>query len=122
MDFRRVVLVLLRIGAGVQIILGIAFWTGHLAPAVPVHRTIGVLFVLLLWTIALAGIAKRANIGLALFAIVWGLVIAAIGFTQQRILVGDSHWIVRVIHLLVSLAAMPIAERLARNPREPAAG
>ena len=38
------------------------------------------------------------------------------GMTQQAILPGDLHWIVRVMHLVIGLAAMPIAERLAGSP------
>jgi hypothetical protein len=109
------VLMLIRLGAGVQVVLGIGFWTGHWAPAIPAHRTIGVVYVVLLWVLAVVAMIKRANIGLALFAIAWGVAIAALGFTQQQILVGSSHWIIRVVHLVVSLAAMPIAERLARG-------
>jgi hypothetical protein len=108
-------LMLMRIGAGVQVVLGIGFWTGHWAPAIPAHRTIGMVYVLLLWVLAFIAMIRRANIGLALFALVWGLAIAGLGFTQQQILVGSAHWIIRVAHLVISLAAMPIAERLARG-------
>jgi hypothetical protein len=114
MDISRLALLLLRIAAGVQVVLGIGFWTGHWTQAIPVHRTIGMVFVLLLWIIAVVALARRANIGLAVFAIVWGLVIAGFGFSQQHILVGSGHWIVRVAHLVIALSAMPIAERLAR--------
>jgi hypothetical protein len=42
-------------------------------------------------------------------------VIAMLGFSQQRILIGDMHWIVRVLHLVIGLSAMPLAERLAKR-------
>ena len=115
MGIARWALMLMRVGAGLQVVLGIGFWTGHWAQAIPAHRTIGVVYVLLLWVLAVVAMIRRANTGLALFAIVWGLAIAGLGFAQQQILVGSSHWIVRVAHLVVSLAAMPIAERLARG-------
>jgi hypothetical protein len=70
------------------------------------------IFVLLLWSIAVLALAQRRRVGLALLAILWGVVLAAVGFTQQRILPGDLHWIVRVLHLAIGLAAMPIAELL----------
>jgi hypothetical protein len=106
---------LMRLGAGVQVVLGIGFWTGHWATAIPAHRTIGVVYVLLFWVLAVTAMIRRSHIGLALFVIVWGVAIAALGFTQQQILVGSSHWIIRVAHLVISLAAMPMAERLARQ-------
>jgi len=122
MGISRVALLLMRIAAAVQIILGIGFWTGHWTQAIPLHRTIGMVFVLLLWIIAGIAIAKRANIGLAAFAIIWGLVIAGFGFAQQSILVGGAHWIVRVAHLVIALSALPVAERLGRVPVKTAQG
>jgi hypothetical protein len=106
---------LMRLGAAIQLTLGIGFWTGHWINAIPVHRTIGMIYVALLWILAMLALVKRANMGLALFAIVWGVVIVALGMTQQTILVGSLHWIVRVLHLVIALSAMPIAERLARS-------
>jgi hypothetical protein len=116
MSVSRILLILMRIEAGLQVVVGLGFWTGHWYQLVGMHRAIGMTYVLLLWVIALIALAQRRSIKLALFAIVWGLVVAALGFTQQRLLIGDLHWIVRVLHLAIALAAMPIAERLARRP------
>ena len=116
MNVARLCLMLIRLAAAIQLILGIGFWTGHWMTAVPVHRTIGVIYVVLLWILAVLALFKRANVGLALFAIVWGVVIAGFGMAQQTILVGDLHWVIRVLHLIIALSAMPIAERLARSP------
>ena len=52
MKLTGVLLTLLRIAGTVQIILGIGFWTGHWYTAVPVHEMNGVLFVSLLWALA----------------------------------------------------------------------
>lgn len=108
----RALLVGMRVAMGLQVAVGIALWTGHWYSLVNLHMAIGALFVLMLWGIAGIAIAHRQSVGLAAFAFVWGLVIVAFGMTQQRILPGDLHWIVRVMHLVVGLAAMPIAERL----------
>jgi len=115
MNVARLSLMLMRLGAAIQLILGIGFWTGHWINAIPVHRTIGVIYVLLLWVLAVLALLKRADVGLALFAIVWGVVIAGLGMTQQTILVGSLHWVIRVLHLVIALSAMPIAERLSRR-------
>jgi hypothetical protein len=109
-------LMFMRIAALVQVIVGIGLWTGHLYSLVNVHRTIGVLFVLALWSIAVIALVQRRGIGLAFFAVMWGVVVAAVGFTQHLLLPGDLHWIVRVLHLVIALASMPIAERLAPTP------
>jgi len=109
----RILLMLLRLGVAVQVVVGIALWTGHWYSIVDAHRTIGVLYVLIFWAIAIIALAKRRQPGLAVLAILLGVVIAAVGFTQQRILPGDLHWIVRVLHLVIGVAAVPMAEKLA---------
>jgi hypothetical protein len=114
MNVARISLMLMRVGAAIQLILGIGFWTGHWITAIPLHRTIGTIYVLLLWVIAIVALVRKSNVGLAVFAIVWGVVIAGLGMMQTTLLVGDMHWIIRVLHLVIALSAMPIAERLAR--------
>ncbi len=109
-------LMFMRIAALVQVVVGIGLWTGHLYAFVDVHRTIGMLFVLALWGIAAIAVVQRRAAGLAAFAVVWGVVVAAVGFTQQQLLSGDLHWIVRVLHLAIAMASMPIAERLVPKP------
>ena len=115
MKATRGLLVGMHVAIAIQIIVGIALWTGHWYSLVNLHMAVGSLFVLMLWAIAGIAIAHHQSAGLAAFAIVWGLVVAAVGMTQQGILPGDLHWIVRVMHLAIGLAAMPIAERLARG-------
>jgi hypothetical protein len=113
----RVLLVLLRIGAAVQLVVGITLWTGHGYALRSFHMATGVVFVLLLWAIAGLALARRRRVGLALFALAWGLVIPAFGMAQQGLLIGDLHWIVRTLHLLIGLAAMPMAALLGGDPR-----
>jgi hypothetical protein len=104
---------LLRVLVAVQLVVGIALWTGHGYSMVGMHMAIGIVFVVLLWSIAIIALVKRQRMGLGLLALVWGVIIVAVGMTQQRVLPGDLHWIVRVLHLVISVAAMPIAEKLA---------
>jgi Gpi18-like mannosyltransferase len=113
MSLSRILLMLMRIGAAVQVVVGLGLWSGRWYSLVDLHRTVGVVYVVLLLVLAIIALVQRRTVKVALFAIVWGFVIAAVGFAQQGILVGDLHWIVRVAHLIIGLAAMPIAERLA---------
>ena len=69
-----------------------------------------------LWRIAVIALVQRRSAGPAFFALLWGLLVAALGFMQQSILVGELHWIVRVLHLVIGLASVSIAERLAPKP------
>jgi len=121
MRVSRGLLMFMRVATLVQLIVGIVLWTGHLLSWVDVHRTIGVLFVLSLWIIAIIALVQRRSPGLAAFGILWGLLVAGLGFMQQGILVGDLHWIIRVLHLAIGVASMPIAEKLVGNAAKSAA-
>lgn len=107
----------------VQLLLGIGLWTGRLDNLMPVHITVGILFVFGLWTVAvISGRAggNRVQVGVAL---VWGAVIPVVGLVQQGLFPGDLHWIVQVLHLAVGMAGIAQAEALASavRRRSPAA-
>jgi hypothetical protein len=117
MSISRILLVFMRAAMAVQVIVGIGFWTHHWASLVNVHMAIGALFVLSLWVIAGIASAHGRPGRIVAFGFVSGVVVLALGMTQQSILVGDLHWIVRVLHLVVGIAALPIAERLVAGPQ-----
>jgi hypothetical protein len=102
----------------VQLVLGGLFWTGRALDLVPLHQTIGFLLVFGLWTLAV--LAARAGVRppLVALAAVWGLVVAVFGLTQTRLLVGSAHWLIEVLHLLVGVAAVGMAEGLAARVKE----
>ena len=112
MSVTRILLVFMRAAMAVLVILGIGFWTGHWRNLVNVHMAVGALFVVALWAIAGIAAAHTRPPGLVAAGFLWGVVVLAVGMTQQRILIGELHWIIRVLHLAVGIAAMPIAERL----------
>lgn len=114
---------LVRLTGLIQIVLGALFWTGYALNLVPVHMLVGSILVLSLWTLAF--LATRADVsrGFVLLAVLWGLLVPVLGMTQARILPGNAHWVIQVIHLLVGLSAIGIGEGLAsriKHARTPA--
>ena len=103
----------LRVLGLIMIVLGLLFWTGNALALIGLHMLIGIIVVLLLWALALLAARSRVGVGLVALGIVWGLIVVALGITQNRLLPGDFHWVIKVLHLLVGLAALGIAERLA---------
>jgi hypothetical protein len=103
----------IRAGWLVQLAFGLAFWTGNLLGLVDLHQLLGILLVLALWT--LAALALRAGVpaGLVAAAGVWGLVVVIVGLTQRELLAGSAHWVIEVVHLLLGLGLIGLAERLA---------
>jgi hypothetical protein len=91
------------------------FWAGTALQLIPVHMLLGMLLVVLLWLVAVLAFVAGANRGLAVLAIVWGVVMPALGVTQDAILPGDLHWLVRLLHLAVGIVALGLVERLAHG-------
>jgi len=106
---------IVRISGTLQLLLGALFWTGHGYQYLPVHIINGFVIVLTLWTVAVLALARRTHRGLAAFGFAWGLALPAFGLVQAAILDGSLHWIVRVFHLAMGLAAMAIAGTLGQT-------
>jgi hypothetical protein len=108
-----VVQMLIRVCFVVQLVLGGLFWTNNARGLVALHQLVGFILVIAIWT--QAGLAARAgvNLGLVAFAVVWGLVVPILGLSQAELLPGSAHWVVQVVHLLVGIIAVGLAERLA---------
>jgi hypothetical protein len=58
--------------------------------------------------VAAAGGSRR----LALRAIFWGILVLALGLTQDRLFVGSGHWVIQVLHLLFGIEAIRLGEKL----------
>ncbi|MBV9580842.1 MAG: hypothetical protein JO057_19850 [Chloroflexi bacterium] len=110
---------LVRVTGVLLLILGLLFWTGDARGLIPVHMLLGVLLVLSLWLLAAVASQLGAPAGMVAGAAVLGLIVAGLGFSQTSLLPGSGHWIIQVLHLLVGMAAIAIAEviggRLRRN-------
>jgi len=103
---------IVRIAGTIQLVLGILFWTGHAYSYLPLHIVSGIVIVLTLWTVAVLALVARTSRRLAMFGLAWGLALPALGLTQATVLAGSLHWIIRVVHLLMGLAAMGVAGAL----------
>jgi hypothetical protein len=78
---------------------------------------LGLLVVLALWTLSGYGFARSELRGWSVGLVVLGLAVVALGVTQTGLLPGESHWVVRLIHLLLGVGAMGQGDRLARRLR-----
>jgi len=117
----KVIQMLIRAFGVVQIVIGIAIWMGFgLRPPI-IHIALGLIFVLALWILAILGAQARAGVPLVALVMVWGAFMVVFGMAQAAILPGPHHWIVRVLHLLVGVAAMGQAEALAGRMKRAAA-
>jgi len=114
--FVRITIMVMRLCILITLILGILLWTKIIGgPLVLLHMILGLLIALLLVILgSLIVTVKGRNIGLAIGAFVLAICTIALGLRQQSILPGSSlHWIIQVVHLLLGLLALGIAEMIA---------
>ena len=103
---------LVRITGLVLIVMGVLFWSGRGLTLIPVHMMIGLAFVLSLWALAALVAAAGGSRRLALRAIFWGILVLALGLTQDRLFVGSGHWVIQVLHLSFGIEALRLGEKL----------
>ena len=111
---------LVRVCGLALIVLGVLFWTGNALQLIAVHILLGLVLVLSLWTLAFLGARAGVSPGFVTLVFLWGLLVPVFGLTQDRLLVGDAHWVIRILHLLVGLGAIGQAEGLAARIRQAA--
>lgn len=119
----NILLMVIRLLVVVMLVLGIIIWTGNADGLIGVHMLIGILTVLCLWVFAiLQGFTPGGNWGLGIGAIVLGLLVIIVGLFQQQWLAGSAHWVIQVIHLLLGLSIIGIAEAIGGRVRRQARG
>ena len=97
------------------LILGILFWTGRALSLLQVHMLLGAVLVLGLWLIAVLALRARVASGLVALVLIFSVIMPALGIEQMQLLPGASHWLIRLLHLLVGLAAVGLGQTLARR-------
>jgi hypothetical protein len=117
----RIAVNIVRIGVLIQLASGIVFWTGNADNFQIVHIVIGILVVLALWTLGIVQGLQGGSFGLALATFVVGFLLVLVGLFQTRWLIGSNHWIIQVVHLLLGLSAIGLAEMIGVRYRRMAA-
>ena len=113
----RIASMIVRVGVLIELALGILFWTGNADSFQIVHIVIGILVVLSLWTLGIALGLLGGSFGLPLAAFVIGFLLVLVGLFQTRWLEPNNHWIIQVIHLLLGLSAIGLAEMISGRYR-----
>jgi thiamine transporter ThiT len=108
---------LIRVTGAVALILGLAFWAGKLTGLVTLHEAFGAGVVLGVWALAILAFRKGVSVGLVAGAALCGVLTVVVGISQTQLLVGEFHWVVQAIHLLVGLGAIAMGAVLARALR-----
>jgi len=94
------------------LVLGFMFWSGRSLELVPVHMRLGEILVSLLWVLAAMGLRAGVKPGLVLGAMLYGVVVVAFGMRMGTFLPGRAHEVIRVLHFLIGLGAIGLAESI----------
>ena len=114
-----IIQMIIRTDWTVLLIIGLIFWGGIAPNLIVIHMGLGILLALLLWGLAFLGIRTRVPAGLVILIFAWSLVLPALGLLQAQILPSWSgHWIIKIVHVLVALAALAQAEMMGGRIKE----
>jgi hypothetical protein len=113
----RLAQLLIRALGAIMLVLGLLFWTGNALTLIPIHMLVGLLLVLMLWTLAALAARAGVDLRLVLLAVAWGAIVPILGLTQDTLLLGPAHVLIQVLHLCVGLAAIALGEVLGRRAR-----
>jgi hypothetical protein len=104
-----------RLCGAVQLVLGALIWFAPGRNYLPLHLLTGTLLVLALLTLAMFSFRSGARWPLATFTMLWSLALPAFGFPHATILIGPHHWIIRMTHLMMGIAAIALGQALAKQ-------
>jgi hypothetical protein len=102
----------IRVLGLILLVLGFMFWSGRSFELVPVHMRLGEILVSLLWILAAMGLRAGVKPGLVLGAMLYGVVVVAFGMRMGTFLPGRAHEVIRVLHFLIGLGAIGLAESI----------
>ena len=111
----KLLLVALRALAGATLLVGLLIWTGRPVPWTSVHMGLGVLLGLTLIVLGVVVTRLTGRMSATLIAVGWTVLLIAYGVAHARLWPGDSHWIAQLLHVLIGLATLGVAERMVRG-------
>jgi len=95
------------VGLG-ALVLGLMFWIAHI-DLISLHRLLGFIVAIGLLVMSLIAVSTRGMRVLGLVGVVYAFILPVFGLTQQTLLVGDLHWLIQTIHMLLGIGALALA-------------
>lgn len=100
----RIASIVLSFAGLLALILGLLFWTNSALTLIQMHMLLGLLAVSCLWVIGIGqAFFKGGSWLIAAGAVVVGAAMVTLGLTQSALMVGQFHWVIRIIHLVLGL-------------------
>lgn len=104
MPIARLLQLIATIAGLVAVALGMATFTHPTFTSI--HMLFGLVVTVSLLVLAVMAVSTSALRRLGAIGIVYAIILPVFGVTQERLLVGDWHWLIQTAHLLVSGGAL----------------
>jgi hypothetical protein len=115
----RIASVVLSFAGLLALILGLLFWTNSALNLIQMHMLLGLLAVGALWVIGIGqAFSKGGSWIIAACALIVGAAMILIGWTQSSLLVGELHWVIQVVHLVLGLLVIGLGHMGAARYRK----
>jgi hypothetical protein len=119
----RIAAAVLTLAGLLALISGLLFWTGTALNLMSLHMLLGLLAVGALWVIGFAqAFAAGGNWVIAGCALIVGAGMIILGMMQSSLMVGEFHWVIQLIHLLLGLMTIGIGHMAAARYRKASVG
>lgn len=105
----RILTWIARIGGIGALLLGLIVWITGIN-IVTIHMLFGLTLTLSFLIVSIIMVLTGGMRVLGLAGIIYALIVPVFGVTQDALLPGDWHWLIRVAHMLVGLGALPLIQ------------
>ena len=99
----------------VSLVLGVMLWTGNGAAYLRLHMWLGFIITFALLLLVIIGFVARIRPVLPLIALVWAVALPVLGIAQLHIVPGPNHWTIQVLHVIIGIGAIGLAEVLGKR-------
>lgn len=107
---------ILRIAGLGALVLGLLIWTLQLN-IITYHMLFGLLVTLALLAISFLATLTRGLRVLGIIGIVYAFILPILGVNQDSLFIGNLHWLIQAIHMLVGIGALAYAGILSMRYR-----
>ncbi|MPZ76805.1 MAG: hypothetical protein GEU77_09785 [Deltaproteobacteria bacterium] len=119
----RIASAVLTLAGLLALISGLFFWTGRTLNLISLHMLLGFLAVGALWVIAIGqALSKGGSWMLAAGALIVGAAAIVVGMRQATLMVGEFHWVIELLHLVLGVLTIGIGHMGAARYRQGTAG
>jgi hypothetical protein len=96
------------------LLLGLLFWGGDARGLIPLHMLLGLIVAIAIVVLSVAAITA-GRVGLGVVGIVVAVLLVIVGGGQDRMLPGDAHFAVQVLHILLGMGAIGCGEVIGKR-------